>query len=60
MTAFAVNDLVVKVGGAYEFPGTVVAVFSTLAGAVRVVVESSLIPGCLMIYSPGQLRRREP
>lgn len=45
---------VVKPKG-YPFPGQIRAVFTTSAGATRVVVESSTLPGLLHIYDPNQL-----
>ena len=56
---FKVGDEVEKAGG-YCWPGTVVAVFSILAGQVRVVVECTVteVAGALYIYSESQLRRR--
>lgn len=51
------GDLVKKIEG-YPFPGQVVAVFKTLAGQQRVVVECTApaVRGCLHIYNPLQLR----
>lgn len=51
-----VGDIVCKTKG-YKWPGTVVSVFTTLAGDTRVVVECTLIgvEGALHIYSPEQL-----
>jgi hypothetical protein len=49
-----VGDWVTKPRG-YPYPGTVVAVFETLDGVQRVVVESMLAPGMLHIFAPEQL-----
>jgi hypothetical protein len=45
----------------YKWPGTVVAVFETLEGEMRVVVECTVpeVAGALHIYSPDQLETRE-
>ena len=48
------GDRVVKLRG-YPFPGVVLAVFLTSAGATRVVVESDAAPGMLHIFNPEQL-----
>lgn len=53
---FKQGDKVQKVSG-YRYPGVVVAVFQTTAGAVRYVVEST-VPECagmLHIYNGSQL-----
>jgi hypothetical protein len=54
---FQVGDEVEKVRG-YRWPGKVVAVFTTLAGERRVVVECTVpeVAGALRIYSPDQIR----
>lgn len=51
-----VGDKVQKVRG-YSWPGIVVAVFETLEGQTRVVVECTVseVRGALHIYSPEQL-----
>ena len=51
-----VGDKVQKVKG-YKWPGVVVAVFETLAGAQRVVVECTVaeVAGALHIYNIEQL-----
>lgn len=49
-----VHQKVTKPKG-YPYPGTVVAVFETLAGETRLVVESDLAPGMLHIFTPAQL-----
>ena len=54
---FKVGDLVEKVGGDYTFVGHVVAVFSKLSGAVRLVVEDDR--GVLHVYSEKILRSVE-
>lgn len=51
-------DKVTKTSG-YLFPGTVVAVFDTLAGETRYVVESSTSPGLLHIFNEAQLELAE-
>jgi hypothetical protein len=53
-----VGDQVRKVRG-YEWPGVVVAVFYTLSGAKRVVVECTVpeVAGALHIYNEDQLER---
>lgn len=51
---FAIGDQVEKIVG-YYYPGIVVSVFYTMEGKERVVVESTLLPGMLHIYSPEQL-----
>ncbi len=54
---FQVGDDVEKVRG-YRWPGKVVAVFTTLAGEQRVVVECTVpeVAGALHIYSPDQIK----
>jgi hypothetical protein len=56
--AFAVGDKVEKTHG-YSWPGEVRAVFTTLAGHTRLVVECTVseVSGALHIYSPEQLRK---
>lgn len=54
---FKVNDLVSKVGGDYTFDGTVVAVFTKLSGAIRLVVEDDR--GVLHVYSEKNLKLRD-
>ena len=51
------GDRVEKASG-YKWPGVVVAVFKTLAGETRVVVECTVpdVAGALHIYNPEQLR----
>jgi hypothetical protein len=44
-----------KVGGSYQGEWVVVSVFRTLAGELRVVAESLVLPGLLHIFSPTQL-----
>lgn len=53
-----VGDLVQKVKG-YKWPGEVVAVFQTIAGETRIVVEctSPDVAGALHIYNAGQLEK---
>lgn len=48
-------DKVRKVTGDYQLDGVIVAIFKTLKGHIRVVVEHE--PGFLHIYNPSQLRR---
>lgn len=52
-----VGDRVQKVRG-YKWPGIVVAVFNTLAGERRVVVECTVpeVTGALHIYNEEQLK----
>lgn len=54
-----VGDHVQKVKG-YKWPGVVVAVFKTLAGADRYVVECTVpeVAGALHIYSRDQLETK--
>jgi len=54
----AVGDRVEKITG-YQWPGVVVAVFHTMRGEERVVVECTVpeVAGALHIYAPGQLRK---
>jgi hypothetical protein len=53
---FKVGDRVEKSSG-YRWPGVVVAVFDTLAGERRVVVECTVeeVAGALHIYNEKQL-----
>ena len=53
-----VGDAVQKRSG-YKWPGVVVAVFQTLAGERRVVVECTVpeVAGALHIYNEAQLER---
>ena len=55
----AIGDRVEKITG-YQWPGAVVAVFTTTRGELRVVVECTVkeVEGALHIYSPEQLQRR--
>ena len=55
---FEVGDIVAKSSG-YRWHGVVVAVFRTLAGRERVVVECTVegVEGALHVYSPQQLER---
>jgi hypothetical protein len=54
---FQIGDEVEKISG-YKWPGEVVAVFLTIDGKERVVVECTVeeVRGALHIYSPEQLR----
>jgi hypothetical protein len=54
---FQVGDEVEKVRG-YGWPGKIVAIFTTLAGEQRVVVECTVpeVAGALHSYSPDQIR----
>ena len=56
---FKTGDLICKPKG-YTFDGTVVAVFNTLAGEVRVVAELTTANGLgmLHIFSEAQLEKR--
>ena len=53
---FQVGQKVEKVSG-YRWPGVVVAVFTTLGGAERYVVECTVpeVAGALHIYAPNQI-----
>lgn len=54
---FKTGDSVSKVGGDYSFDGTVVAVFTKLSGAIRLVVEDDR--GVLHVYSEKNLKLRD-
>jgi hypothetical protein len=56
---FRVGDLVKKSAG-YEYPGIIVSVFTTRAGAVRYVVEADhpAFVGMLHIFNGDQLEPR--
>lgn len=51
-----IGDKVQKTKG-YRWPGVVVAMFETLAGKTRIVVECTApeVAGALHIYSPEQI-----
>ena len=51
---FKIGDRVLKHTGDYQLEGEVRAVFTTIAGKVRYVVEH--FPGFLRIYSEANLR----
>lgn len=51
---FSPGDPVRKIKG-YEYPGSVVSAFHTLAGKARYVVESAVAPGMLHIFNGEQL-----
>ena len=57
-SAFKLGDKVQKVKG-YRWPGRVVAIFQTLAGETRLVVECTVpeISGALHIYNESQLAK---
>jgi hypothetical protein len=57
---FDIGEYVHKVSG-YGWPGVVVAVFKTLAGEWRVVVECIVpeVAGALHIFNPTQLKRSD-
>lgn len=57
---FAIGDKVEKTSG-YKWPGVVVAVFDTLAGERRVVVECTVpeVTGALHIYNEKQIMKIE-
>lgn len=59
MSDLAIGQTVQKKRG-YKWPGVIVAVFQTLAGEPRVVVECTVpeVAGALHIYSPEQLETR--
>ena len=54
MSEFNVGDNVEKVGGDYQFVGTVVSVFKKLSGKIRYVVEDDR--GVLHVYSAKNLK----
>ena len=56
-TTIGVGTRVEKTSG-YKWPGTVVAVFTTLSGEIRYVVECTVpeISGALHIYNKQQLK----
>lgn len=55
---FEVGDKVQKCTGDYHLEGVVVAVFRTMAGKERYVVEHAPVaPGMLHIYSAQNLRK---
>lgn len=58
MEELKIGDKVEKVSG-YKWPGVVVAVFHTLAGDLRIVVECTVkeVSGALHIYSIQQLKK---
>jgi hypothetical protein len=53
---FKVGDKVAKVGGDYKFDGVIVAVFTKLSGAIRVVAEDDR--GVLHVFSEKNLEPR--
>ena len=57
---FQIGDKVEKTSG-YKWPGVVVAVFDTLAGERRVVVECTVaeVAGALHIYNEKQITKVE-
>jgi len=57
---FAIGDKVEKTSG-YKWPGVVVAVFDTLAGERKRVVESTVpeVTGALHIYNEKQIMKIE-
>jgi hypothetical protein len=54
---FVIGDQVIKPKG-YKFPGTVVSVFETIKGDIRVVVEMEGY-GLLHIFNEDQLEKQE-
>lgn len=54
---YTVGDAVEKVGGDYQFEGTVVAAFKKLSGVMRYVVEDDR--GVLHVYSAKILKHKE-
>lgn len=56
IVSITVGSKVRKLKG-YKWPGIVVAIFKTLAGETRIVVECTVpdVAGALHIYSPEQL-----
>jgi hypothetical protein len=57
--SFKLGDLVKKRAG-YEYPGVIVSVFTTRAGAVRYVVEAdhTAFTGMLHVFNGDQLELR--
>lgn len=57
-SGFRVGDKVEKSSG-YKWPGEVVAVFRTIKGEERIVVECTVpeVAGALHIYSPSQIAK---
>jgi hypothetical protein len=55
-----VGDRVQKIQG-YRWPGVVVAVFQTLGGQMRYVVECTVpeVAGALHIYAPEQIAKMD-
>ena len=51
---FKIGDKVEKVGGDYEFQGTVVSVFKKISGLIRIVVEDNR--GLLFIFNENSIR----
>jgi len=56
MNKFKIGDKVEKVKG-YQFPGTVVSVFTTTNGNIRLVVEMDNF-GLLHIFNEEQIKLR--
>jgi hypothetical protein len=56
-----IGDTVEKISG-YKWPGIIVAVFKTIDGKVRIVVECTVpeVRGALHIYNPEQLTIIDP
>ena len=56
MDELKVGDRVEKLRG-YKWPGVIVAIFSTLDGELRIVVECTVpeVAGALHIYNPEQV-----
>lgn len=55
---FQVGDLVRKVGGSYQAPGIIKAVFSSIHGDIRYVFEFVEPAGMLHIFNEEQLDER--
>lgn len=55
-----VGDSVQKIKG-YRWPGVIVAVFTTLSGQTRYVVECTVpeVAGALHIYAPDQIAKTD-
>ena len=55
-----IGDRVQKIKG-YRWPGIVVAVFQTLGGQTRYVVECTVpeVAGALHIYAPDQIAKTD-
>lgn len=50
-----IGDKIKKMGGDYNYEGTIISIFQKLSGATRVVVEDTR--GLLLIMNEKQLER---